>query len=194
MGNIEDFLSRVVPWPASEQDPGLVNLHYTSPRGPGMRGKPFKVMQDLLGLAQYGAAHPAFYKDIYFCLSSQKSTGKMVHGKATALRNAKNVYRLKALWIDIDVKPEKGYATTNEAIEGLSAFVKAANIPPPTAIVLSGSGGLHVYWISDTPLTVEEWRPYAEGLEALTKKHGLRCDHGITTDSVRVLRLPGDEQ
>ena len=190
MGNIEDFLSRVVPWPASEQDPGLVNLHYTSPRGPGMRGKPFKVMQDMLGLAQYGAAHPAFYKDIYFCLSSQKSTGKMVHGKATALRNAKNVYRLKALWMDIDVKPEKGYATVDEAVGALSKFIATANLPPPSAIVLSGSG-VHVYWISDTPLTEEEWRPYAEGLEALAKIHGLRRDPGLTTDSVRVLRVPG---
>ena len=191
MGNIEDFLSRVVPWPGSDTEPGLINLHYTSPKGPGMRGKPFKTMPALLSMAQYGAAHPAYFKDIYFCLSSQRASGKVINGKATALRNAKNVHRLKALWIDIDVKPEKGYATTAEALDALTSFVKAAHIPPPTALVLSGSGGLHAYWISDTPLTEEEWRPYAEGLEALAKTHGLKRDPGLTTDSVRVLRVPG---
>ena len=194
MGNIEDFLSRVVPWPGSDQEPGLVNLHYTSPKGPGMRGKPFKAMPDLLNFAQYGAAHPAFFKDIYFCLSSQRASGKVINGKVIALRHAHNVHRLKSLWMDIDVKPDnpkKGYASTSEALDALAAFVKAANIPPPTALVLSGSGGLHVYWISDTPLAAEEWRPYAEGLEALAKAHGLKRDPGLSTDSARVLRVPG---
>ena len=32
---------------------------------------------------------------------------------------------------------------------------------------------------------------YAEGLWALAQKHGLRADAGVTTDSVRVLRIPG---
>ena len=66
----------------------------------------------------------------------------------------------------------------------------AAMLPPPTALVCSG-GGWHVYWITDKALTEAEWRPYAEGLWALAQKHGLRADAGVTTDSVRVLRIPG---
>ena len=189
MGSIEDFMSRVVPWP-EEGAAGLINLHYTSPKGEGMRGKPFNKVADLLSYAQWGATKPGIVKDIYFCLSSQKATGKIINGKATAYRNARNVHRLKSLWMDIDVKPEKGYATVTDAVNALTAFVSAAALPPPSALVLSGSG-VHVYWISDTPLTVEEWRPYAEGLEALAKQHGLKRDPGLTTDSVRVLRVPG---
>ncbi|MFZ3358464.1 MAG: hypothetical protein WA177_06840, partial [Xanthobacteraceae bacterium] len=184
------FIARVIPWP-KDGEPGYCNLHWTVPDKAGMRGRACSRIEDFMGMARWGAAKPGAVKDIYFCLSSQKTTGKVINGNATALRNAHNVLALKSLWMDIDVKPEKGYATTNEAIDALTAFVKSAHIPPPTALVLSGSGGLHAYWISDTPLTVEEWRPYAEGLEALTKHHGLKRDPGLTTDSVRVLRVPG---
>ena len=115
----------------------------------------------------------------------------MINGKATALRNGGNVHRLKALWLDVDVKPEKGYPTTDAAIAALKKFITDAKLPPPTALVLSGSGGMHVYWISDRPLTNDEWRPYADGLEALAMHHGFKRDPGLTTDCVRILRVPG---
>ena len=183
------FIARVIPWP-KDGEPGYCNLHWTVPDKAGMRGRACSRIEDFMGMARWGAAKPGAVKDIYFCLSSQKTTGKVINGNATALRNAHNVLALKSLWMDIDVKPEKGYATINDAIDALTAFRQAANLPPPTAIVLSGSG-VHVYWISDKPLTVEEWRPYAEGLEALAKTHGLKRDPGLTTDSVRILRVPG---
>ena len=47
-----------------------------------------------------------------------------------------------------------------------------------------------VYWISDRPLTKDEWQPFADGLYAETKKHGFKADP-VTTDSVRILRVPG---
>ena len=62
-------------------------------------------------------------------------------------------------------------------------------LPPPSAVVKSG-GGLHIYWISDRPLTPQEWSPYAHGLKSLLLKHGVKCDAGLTTDDVRLLRVP----
>ena len=54
----------------------------------------------------------------------------------------------------------------------------------------SNSGnGLHVYWVSDKPLPVKEWRGYAEGLDALATQHSLFHD-AVTTDAARVLRVP----
>jgi len=67
--------------------------------------------------------------------------------------------------------------------------VADAKLPEPSAVVMSG-GGLHVYWISDKPLTRDEWQPYASGLWALVQKHGLKAD-ALTTDAARVLRVPG---
>ena len=63
-------------------------------------------------------------------------------------------------------------------------------MPAPSAIIGSG-GGLHAYWISSNPLTVDEWKPYAEGLKAAAIGLGLLCDAGLTTDCARILRIPG---
>jgi hypothetical protein len=70
------------------------------------------------------------------------------------------------------------------------SFRDKVGLPFPSAIVNSG-GGLHVYWISDVPLSPEEWRPYAEGLKQLLITEGVMCDTGVTSDSVRLLRVPG---
>ena len=188
--SIRDFLARVLPWP-SPGDAGFINLHWTADKSPGMRGRPFTSLDEFMSFAQWGATKPSVMKDIYFCLSSQRATGRVYNGNATAMRNQRNVLRLKALWIDVDVKSEKGYATTEEALDAVTDFVRKTKLPAPSALVFSGSGGFHVYWISDKPLTVEEWQPYADGLEILTKAHGLKRDAGLTTDSARVLRVPG---
>lgn len=47
------------------------------------------------------------------------------------------------------------------------------------------------YWIASQPLTPAKWRPYAEGLKALLLQEGVKCDAGLTTDDVRILRVPG---
>jgi hypothetical protein len=109
-------------------------------------------------------------------------------------RLAQNATHVKALWIDADVKPdqpEKCYTSTSALVTAFSKFRADASLPEPSALVMSGSGGMHIYWISDRPLTIAEWVPYAEGLKALIKKHGFKCDAGLTTDTARVLRVPG---
>lgn len=187
-----DFMEQVVAWPGSD-GAGYVNLHYTSPTGSGMRGKPFKEIQSFMNMVQYATVHPANYKEIYFCLSTQSATGKVINGNiVTAARIKQNALKLKAIWLDIDVKKksEKHYGTLKEALEALGVFIQAAQLPTPSALVFSG-GGVHVYWISDKALTPEEWRPYAEGLKAEAIRLGLKCDAGLTTDEARVLRVPG---
>jgi hypothetical protein len=188
--DIASFMARVVPWP-QDGEPGVINLHLTSPKGPGMRGRAFIKVEDLLSMAQSGATKPGVMKDIYYCLSSQRESGRISNnGYATAIRNQRNVVALKALWIDVDVKPDKGYATVKEAVAGIEEFIKRANLPPASAVVLSG-GGVHVYWISNKPLSKYEWQPYADGLAVLAKTHGLLCDLPVTIDSARILRVPG---
>lgn len=186
-------MERVVAWPGS-QEPGYINAHWKVPptKGQGMRGKPFRDLSDFMSFAQYAATKPGTYTDIFFCLSTQSETGKVVQNKfVTAHRHASKALQLKAIWLDVDVKAApKGYPTLKEAIEAINDFVIAAQLPPPTALVFSG-GGVHVYWISDKPLTPAEWRPYAEGLKAEAIRLGLRCDAGLTADAARILRVPG---
>jgi hypothetical protein len=77
-----------------------------------------------------------------------------------------------------------------DALKALILFREKHGLPPYSALVASG-GGLHAYWISKTALTVKEWAPYAEGLRALLVTDKVVKDPGITTDVVRLLRVPG---
>jgi Domain of unknown function (DUF927) len=190
--SIKEFLSRVVPWPG--EGPGYVNLHYTLKRDDG--GKPFwsglptRTVDELKSRATWAAQQP-FVKDIYFCTSLQSDMHTDKKGKARPVRLQKNVLGMRAIFLDVDVKPPpKGYPTLTEALHAIGKFCEAAKLPSPTALVGSG-GGVHVYWISDRTLELEEWQRYAEGLKTAALTFGLRCDAGCTIDSARVLRVPG---
>jgi Domain of unknown function (DUF927) len=191
----QEFMEQVIAWPGPE-GPGYVNLHWKTPHlgtksgKPVWGGRPFKELKPLLDLAQWGATKPSIMQDIYFCLSTQGAVGPMRNNRITALRSAATALVLKAIWLDVDVGKDKGYATLDAALTAISKFYKDANLPPPSAFVFSG-GGIHVYWISDVPLTVSEWRPYAEGLREEATRLGLKFDAGVTTDEARILRVPG---
>ena len=181
------FIARVVPWPAPGE-PGYINLHWKNPKHPGMSGRPYNDLQTLLGFAKWATGRPDSISDIYFCLSQQAKTGDMLaSGKVKAARHADDATFLKAVWADVD--GYKDYPTKSAALDAIMKFVKDAALPQPTAIVDSG-GGWHVYWISDKPLTPQEWILYANGLWELIQKHGLKADN-VTTDAARILRVPG---
>jgi hypothetical protein len=91
--------------------------------------------------------------------------------------------------MDVDAK-EGAYGSLEEAIIAVGEFCKQTGIPLPNAWVCSGSG-LHVYWIGKEALPPEQWLPYAEGLKAFAVEHGLKCDHNVTADPSRILRIPG---
>ena len=186
----KDLMERVVAWPGDANAPGHVNLHWTSDKFHGMAGKPFKDVHSFMQMAHWLTTQPEYAKDIYFCLSTQSHTKLSAAGKVQAVRLAENALWLKAIWLDIDVKPEKGYATLAEAYDALTKLVKDNNLPAPSALVHSGSG-LHVYWVSDRGLTVTEWKPFAYGLRDVAVRAGLKCDAGLTTDAARVLRVAG---
>jgi hypothetical protein len=172
-----DFMSRVLAWPGP-QGPGWCNLHWQMPARTGMGGRSFTSAVEFMEAVKL-IKHDPRYKELYFCLSTQKEEHR---------RNAASATYLKSIWLDIDVKPGRTYDTLEAAVDALLAFCTAAKLPLPTASIRSG-GGLHVYWISNRPLTVAEWRPYAEGLKAEAKKH-LLCDLGVIADAARVLRIP----
>jgi hypothetical protein len=188
--DVGDFLSRALPWPQPGA-PGFINVHWTSPSHKGMGGRAFTQLADALSFIEWAKNQPVDIKDLYFCLSLQAKTGPIRNGKPTALRRAANAIALKAIWLDIDCnkEPPKGYPTKKDGVKALTQFCDATRTPYPTAVIDSGNG-LHVYWISDEPLSPTEWLGYAKGLDALATQHGLLHDP-ITTDAARVLRVPG---
>src|SRR5262249_48092920 len=113
------------------------------------------------------------------------------HKYLAPIRNQQNVVALKSLYLDIDFKGgEHGYEAPEDAINAIESFFKATGLPKPSVVVKLG-GGLHIYFTFTSPLSREEWQPLADALAEAGKRHGLKADWQVTTDSARVLRIPG---
>jgi hypothetical protein len=180
------FLSRVVPWPEGP-DAGFINLHTHLPGG-RFNGVAVQTVDAFLREVEKARD---LNENIYFCLSQQSKARSTGNGHLEAIRNAMGATALRAIWIDLDVGPDKPYKTTEQALAELTRFLRETGLPKPSAMVASGSGGFHVYWFSKTPLIAGVWRMYAEALKALLFKHNLQVDAGCTADAARVLRVPG---
>jgi hypothetical protein len=201
---VQAFMAAVVPWPASPNDAGWVNLHYSFIGRDGkyvdkpLGGACFKEIGGgygtFMNAVQWRLAHPDRTKSMWFCMSMQKHEHVILdkHGKPKAQRSAKDAVFLKSIWIDVDIKPNnpKCYPDINTALAALQAFVQKVGLPPPSAVVRSG-GGLHVYWISREPMATDVWRVYANGLKQLCLNEGFLADTGLMADASRVLRMPG---
>lgn len=196
--NNRKFLENVVVWPGPDS-PGWINMHvnlkntdHTKNGGkPFVVGWPYKEIDEFINRALWVDNTDKFF-NVWLCMSQQSECGTGATGNPKAIRKAANATWVKAIWIDIDVKPrdDKHYQTQEAAIAALDGFVVRVGLPPPSAVINSG-GGLHVYWLSDKPLTPNEWRPYAEGLKAALLQEGVLSDTGLTTDIARILRVPG---
>jgi hypothetical protein len=189
------FMARVVPWPTNDE-PGYINVHWHLP-GARFRGRAVRSIHEFCEIAtglRDWRADPALLEckrsTLYFCLSRQ-AKAKAVNGHLEAERKTEDALAFKSIWLDIDVK-DKGYLTINEAIDALFEFIKHYKLPPPSAVVISGSG-LHVYWFNHHQLSYAEWRPYAEGLKGAAMQWGLKCDAGLTANAACVLRIPGTQ-
>ena len=158
-----------------------------------------KVFQSIDDAAVFAAAQ-AHRANIFFAVATlkhekiwnpTKDNWKTGEKGAFEIRTQANSKSLRCLFMDLDVgadSPNK-YPTQAAALEALRAFCKATGLPKP--LVVSSGGGLHVYFLLDTPLEAAEWRVQAAKLRALAKHHGLRLDPSRTTDSASVLRVAG---
>lgn len=187
-----EYLTRVLPWPEN----AFVNIHYTfqSPNfdRPGWGGRACKTVDEAVKAIEFALKSPST-RDIYVCLSAQEKaerrTAKNGWEYMSPIRSQAHAVALKSLFLDIDCKDEKGYATPKDAMAALASFVEQSGMPRPTVVVMSG-GGLHVYWTLSQPLTPEEWKPRARALAEATKALGLKCDTAVTVDAARILRVP----
>ena len=114
-------------------------------------------------------------------------------------RTQENAHRLKAFWLDMDVKragdkkdPTRVFATRPDALKWLAGFLAASGLPRPNLAVSSGYG-IHAYWLLEDDLAVADWQPYADALKAALIKHGFTGDAGLSADAARILRPPGTQ-
>ena len=174
----KEFLSVVVPW----EPGGYVTIHWQIPGKKGFPGKSFLTLNEavefIAELRQQGNCN------IYFCLSQQRFNG----GK----RSRAGATGMNSVWADADVNPDdpRCYSRMAEAIADFLRFCLQMGIPKPSIMVKSG-GGLHVYWLSNRTLSIEDWEPFASTLKNAFKFANMQIkDMGVTTDAARVLRVP----
>lgn len=190
MAALEEFLRLVLPWQGSEETTYKSIWHkFLGDDGQyHMAGKATQDFDQLCAMARWAARKRG---DVWVALATQRaadaSTGTGNWKKAN--RKGPNLVSLKTLFIDLDAV-DKNYSTTDEAAEALVKFCHDSGMPMPTTCVLSGSGGMHVYWVLDVPLPVQKWQPMANALAEAIKRFGLKCDVGCTVDSARILRVP----
>lgn len=104
-------------------------------------------------------------------------------------RSAQRAEHLKAFWLDVDAHGKGSYETPDDALAGIKAFVKAAALPEPNYINMTGHG-TQVFWTLEEAVAKADWQPVADALQELAKRMKLGAD-SITADAARILRVPG---
>lgn len=91
-------------------------------------------------------------------------------------------------WLDIDAHKGSRYRNTTEIAQELKKFCKSIGISKPNIVHNSGHG-LHVYWVPNEDISIEEWLKTATLLQEVAQDFELGADP-ITADASRVLRVP----
>jgi len=117
--------------------------------------------------------------DAYYALATFNEAGS---------RKVDNVKYLNSLFLDLDCGASKDYATQPDAIDALKHFCKKLSLPKP--VMVNSGRGVHVYWMLDEPVSLDDWLPVAERLKKLCADNNLLADPAVTADAARVLRIP----
>ena len=157
------------------------------------RSYSFKLPEEIDKAAEL-ACRLAKTKDVYFGVTPSKRAYSDSSGRG----KAEDAGALLAFWADVDLS--SGIHNTQSQnppdVETVRELLK--NIPTPSIAIHSG-GGLHLYWLLDSPFLISdeasrtEASRMAEGWQNVIrqefKAHGYTLD--ATADLARLLRVPG---
>lgn len=194
MNQTETFLKLVFPWDTAHENlfKCVTWTWGVDPKDgrPMFANHAAKTWDELTRLIHRRSQRPG--ANVYVALGTQHvAKGESTKdGFLKAIRKANNIATFNSIFLDIDVK-ENAYATTEEAFEALDDLITKTGLPPATMEVLSGSGGVHVYWCTKEPMPLNQWTPLAKALRDAAVTHGLKFDTQCTIDSARILRVPG---
>ena len=190
------FLARVLAW-STAGPPSYVNIHaFTPKQNPKVQfrrvggGRAYASLTEYAELQQFLFLLNRDEDEVFFCLSTRsahKGSGRD-HLKASRSKRVNQPVQLKALVLDLDVKP-KGYPSQRAALAAVLPFLERLGIQPGP--IVDTGGGLHVYITLSEPITPSVWQPLANALIEAAKQAGIKHDVGVTRDDDRLLRLPG---
>lgn len=137
-----------------------------------------------------------FYEDIDDFLEAASTYDKLkknvYHACATYAtdenRKSDNAAAVKALWIDLDVGPNKPYSTQRDAAAAALTFSDTLELATPWLV--SSGNGVHAYWPLFEAVSPDEWHPLAARLAQCLNHAGVKHDTSRTQDIASILRIP----
>jgi Domain of unknown function (DUF927) len=152
---------------------------------------PGSVFTDATKAAQIAQFWAGGGHDIYLAMGGELAVGKTEGRKyPQAIRKRYNVGACSALYMDLDVK-ENAYTTQENALGEFENFVLKYELPKPSMMVSSGTGGVHVYWVADELFPPAEHEMLSSSLVSMGREFKLKFDHECSIDLCRLLRPPG---
>jgi hypothetical protein len=99
----------------------------------------------------------------------------------------------RCLRLDLDCGAAKavkgeGYLDKRTALLAILSFCQRFALPTPWLV--DSGGGVHVYWAFDRDVSLQDWLPMAQRLQAACDAAGVIADSTTTCDAARVLRVP----
>lgn len=110
--------------------------------------------------------------------------------KSTQRGGKQHIEKVDVLFADLDSKPveKNGLGSAEKCREFLKVLTDWLG-QEPTAVVATGTGGLHPYWKLDRPVNPHTLTRWKEQVQNLASEFG-GCADGVF-DPARVLRVPG---
>jgi len=95
----------------------------------------------------------------------------------------------KALALDLDIGPDKPYATQREGWAAMQKALAFAKLPAP--MVVSSGNGIHCYWPLTTAVSAAHWEKASIALRFALEDGGVQIDTSKIHDPTMVLRPVG---
>ena len=102
-------------------------------------------------------------------------------------RKADDCLFVRSFFIDLDVGEGKGFATKEDAHAEIESLLLQTGLPEPVRI--DSGGGIHAYWIMDTDIPKDVWKPAAEIFKTICLEY-IAIDPVVTADAARIMRCP----
>ena len=114
----------------------------------------------------------------------------------TGLRKAENAVAMKSFFMDLDCGVSdkgqpKAFTSKKAARLELDRWLRDTGLGSYGApLLIDSGGGIHVWFPLTEEISIEEWKPIAEGIKVSAHNHKFLIDATVTADAARVLRLP----
>lgn len=184
----KNFLTRVF----AQLDELVICTHKPDPSGKNPlgffwnRGSFASIDDALLSISRWDSEPNT---TVYFGVGSFAGHGYDDDGKQKWYRKQEHATWFKALALDLDIGPDKPYATQKEGWGVMKEALVKIGMPSP--MVISSGNGIHLYWPLVALISKAHWVKASTALRVALEEHGVQIDTSKIHDPSMVLRPVG---